>query len=57
MEVMIKIRPIVSFHALNFEWVKDDLLLFLKVMLTLSLIPLACCSTYPKPYIYMSAKT
>jgi hypothetical protein len=33
------------------------LFLFLKVMLTLSLIPLACCSTYPKLYIYLSAKT
>jgi hypothetical protein len=40
-----------------FRWIKDDLCLFLKVMLTLSRIPLACCSTYPEPYIYLSAKT
>jgi hypothetical protein len=38
-------------HALNFGRVKDYLFLFLKVMLTLSLMPLACCSTYPEPYI------
>jgi hypothetical protein len=50
-------RLIVFLMLSIFGWVKDDLFLFLKVMLTLSLIPLACCPNYPKPYIYLSAKT
>jgi hypothetical protein len=41
------------FYVLSsFRWIKDDLFLFLKVMLTLSWIPLACCFTYREPYIF-----
>jgi hypothetical protein len=50
-------RPIVFLMLSTFRWGKDDLFLFLKVMLTLSLILLACYSTYPEPYIYLGAKT
>jgi hypothetical protein len=48
---MIKIKTHGFFYALNFGWVEEHITFFLKVMLTLSLIPLAFCSTYPKPYI------
>jgi hypothetical protein len=41
----------VSFMLSTLDGSKNILLLLLKVMLTLSLIPLAFCSTYPKPYI------
>jgi hypothetical protein len=41
----------VSFKLSTLDGSKDILLFLLKVMLTLSLIPLAFCSTYPKPYI------
>jgi hypothetical protein len=50
-------RPIVFYVLSSFRWIKDDLFLFLKVMLTMSEIPLMYCSTYPKPYKYLSAKT
>jgi hypothetical protein len=48
---MIKIKTHGFFYALNFGWVEEHITFCLKVMLTLSLIPLAFCSTYPKPYI------
>jgi hypothetical protein len=51
LEDMIKMKTHSFSHALNFGWVKDGLFSFLKVMLTLSLITLACCATYPKPFI------
>jgi hypothetical protein len=51
-EAMIKMKTHSFSHTLNFGWVTDELFSFLKVMLTLSLISLACCCTYLKPYIF-----